>query len=221
MLDPGYASTRAGFAGEDTPKSIAPSYYGVYKGARLFGDHVIDVPRDNVEIKNPYGRDGIVEDWDAAEELWKHSFASKLTGVRPNRVLQEWLNDPTTHKDLQKDMAAAQDTERVLEDHPLFVSEPNWNPTKNREKAIELALEKWAAPAFYVSKSSVLAAFSMGKSTALVIDVGASQLSVAAVHDGMILKKSITRSHLGGNYLSEQVRNTLAIHDLKIGRAHV
>ena len=170
------------------------------------------MPRE-AEIKNPYSRDGIVEDWDAAEELWKHSFASKLTGVRPNRALQDWLNDPTTVPNLQKAMTEAEDTERALEDHPLFVSEPNWNPVKNREKAIELALEKWAAPAFYTLKSSVLAAFSMGKSTALVIDIGASQLSVAAVHDGMILKKSITRSHLAGNYISSQVRNILASHD--------
>lgn len=110
-------------------------------------------------------------------------------------------------------MAESEDTERALEDHPLFMSEPNWNPVKNREKAIELALENWAAPAFYISKSSVLSAFSMGKSTALVIDIGASTLSVAAVHDGMILRKSIVRSHLSGDYMSAQVRNILAQHD--------
>lgn len=187
-----------------------PSYYAFYKDQKLFGDHVIDVPRDNVDIRNPYSRDGIVEDWDTAEQLWKYSFASKLTGVRPNKALQEWLNDVTAVQDLQKAMAEAEDTERALEDHPLFMSEPNWNPAKNREKSIELALESWAAPAFYISKSSVLSAFSMGKSTALVIDIGASNLSVAAVHDGMILKKSITRSHLGGDYLSSQVRSMLA-----------
>jgi len=204
---------RAGFAGEDTPKSIIPSYYASYNDSRLFGDHVIDVPREDVAIKNPYSKDGVVEDWDAAEDLWKHSFASKLTGVRPNRALQEWLNDPDSVPNLQKAMAEAKDTERALEDHPLFLTEPNWNSAKSREKAAEIALEKWAAPAFYTSKSSVLAAFSMGKSTALVIDFGASQLSVAAVHDGMILKKSIMRSYLGGNYISSQVRNVLSAHD--------
>ncbi len=136
VLDPGYSSTRAGFAGEDTPKSIVPSYYASYNDSRLFGDHVIDVPRQGVAIKNPYSRDGVVEDWDAAESLWKHTFASKLTGVRPNRALQEWLNDLTAVPNLQKAMAEAEDTERALEDHPLFMSEPNWNHVKNREKAV-------------------------------------------------------------------------------------
>ena len=213
VLDPGSSTTRAGFAGEDTPKSILPTSYAVQDSKRWFGDHVIDMPREDVAVKNPYSRDGIVEDWDAAEELWKQSFASKLTGIRPNRALEQWLNAPESVPNLQKAMAEAEDTERALEDHPLFLSEPNWNPTKNREKAAELVLENWAAPAFYTSKSSVLAAFGMGKSSALVIDVGASQLSIAAVHDGMILKKSITRSHLGGNYLTSQARNIFASHD--------
>ncbi|MBA7490931.1 hypothetical protein ES702_01474 [subsurface metagenome] len=213
VLDPGYASTRAGFAGEDCPKSIVPSYYASYNDSKLFGDHIIDVPRDDVAIKNPYSKDGVVEDWDTAEELWKYTFASKLTGVRSNKALQRWLNDPKLIPDLQKAMAEEEDTHDPLVDHPLFLTEPNWNPTKNREKAIEIALEKWAAPAFYTSKQGVLAAFSMGKSTALVIDIGASQMSVAAVHDGMILKKSVMKSHLGGDYLSSQVRNVLNAHD--------
>lgn len=204
---------RTGFAGEDTPKSIVPSYYAAYNGNKVYGDHVIDVPREDVAIKNIYSKDGLVEDWDTAEALWKHSFASKLTSVRPNRALQEWLNDPAAVPDLHKAMAEAEDTERTLEDHPLFMSEPNHNPTKYREKAAEIALERWGAPAFYVSKSAVLSAFSMGKSTALVIEMGAAQIQVTAVHDGMVLKKSAMRSHLGGNFISSQFRNVLAAHD--------
>jgi actin-related protein 4 len=166
-----------------------------------------------VEIKNPMGRDGIVEDWDAAEALWKYSFAHKLTGVRPNRALQEWLNDPKSVPDLQKAMADAVDTERCLEDHPLFMTEPSWNPTKSREKCVELALESWAAPALYLGRTGVMAAFAAGKPSALVVDFGASQVSVTPVHDGMILKKGIMRSNIGGNYLSSQVRNMFAANE--------
>lgn len=174
---------------------------------------MIDVPREDIAIKNPYGRDGIVEDWEAAEALWKYSFASKLTGVRPNKALQEWLNDPKAVPDLQKAMAEAEDTERCLEDHPLFMTEPNHNPVKAREKCAEIALESWATPAFFLGKSSVMATFTGGKSSALVIDIGASSISVAGVHDGMILKKSIVRANTGGNYLSSQVRSVLAANE--------
>lgn len=213
MLDPGYNSVRAGFAGEDTPKSIVPTFYASTSSERHFGDHVIDVPREDVEIKNPIGRDGIVEDWDAAEALWKYSFAHKLTGVRPNRALQEWLNDPKAIPDLHKAMADAEDTEKCLEDHPLFMTEPSWNPTKAREKCAEIALESWAAPAFYLGRAGVMGAFAAGRPTALVMDFGASQVSVTPVHDGMILKKGVVKANVGGNYLSSQVLNMLAANE--------
>jgi actin-related protein 4 len=213
VLDPGYSSIRAGFAGEDAPKSIVPTYYASTGTNRFFGDHVVDVTREDVEIKNPMGRDGIVEDWDAAEALWKFTFAHKLTGVRPNRALQDWLNDPKSVPDLQKAMAEAVDTERCLEDHPLFMTEPSWNPTKAREKCLEIALESWATPAFYLGRAGVMAAFANGKPSALVVDFGASQVSVTPLHDGLILKKGIMRSNIGGNFLSSQVRSMFAANE--------
>jgi len=213
VLDPGYNSVRAGFAGEDTPKSIVPTFYTSTSSGRLFGDHVIDVPREDVEIKNPIGRDGIVEDWDAAEALWKYTFAHKLTGVRPNRALQEWLNDPKSVPDLQKAMADAVDTEWCLENHPLFMTEPSWTPTKAREKCVEMALESWGSPAVYLGRAGVMGAFAAGRPTALVMDFGASQVSVTPVHDGMTLKKGVMRSNIGGTYLSSQVRNMLAANE--------
>jgi hypothetical protein len=50
-------------------------------------------------------KDGVVEDWDIAENLFKNSFAAKLTGLRPNRALQQWLNEPETVPNLQQAMA--------------------------------------------------------------------------------------------------------------------
>ena len=210
VLDPGYSSTRAGFAGEDTPKSIIPTYYAYYASKPLFGDHVIDLPREDVAIRNPMNKDGIVEDWDVAEDLFKHSFAAKLTGLRPNRALQQWLNEPEKVPNLQQAMADAVDTEKCLEDHPLFMTEPSWNPTKAREKCTEIAIESWGTPAFYLGRAGVMGAFAAGKSSALVIDIGASTMSITPVHDGMVLKKGVTRSNLAGNFISLQVRNALA-----------
>jgi actin-related protein 4 len=210
VLDPGYSAVRTGFAGEDTPKSIVPSYYAYANGKRLFGDHVIDLPRDDVDIRNPMSKDGTVEDWEAAEELWKDSFAAKLTGVRPNRALGDWLNDPSAIPNLRQSMADAVDTERCLEEHPLFMTEPSWNPTRSREKCTEIAMESWSAPAFYLGRQGVMASFAQGRATSLIIDIGASTMSVTPVHDGHILKKGVTKSNLAGNFLSSQVRNMFA-----------
>ena len=48
--------------------------------------------------------------------------------------------------------------------------------------------------------------FAAGKPSALVIDVGASNVSVTPVHDGLILKKGVIHSPLAGNYISDQLR---------------
>ena len=89
-------------------------------------------------------------------------------------------------------------------------------------------MESWGCPAFWLARSGVLAAytpiiphliksetllpplsFSAGKGTALIIDIGATNVSITPVHDGLILKKGVQHSHLGGNFVSNQIRHML------------
>ena len=84
-------------------------------------------------------------------------------------------------------------TSKTVE-HPLMMTEPAWNPNKNREKTIEFAFEDFQVPAFYLAKGAVCAAFSSGKGTALVVDIGHGQASVTPVCDGLILKKGASPS---------------------------
>lgn len=162
ILDPGYASTRAGFAGEDTPKSVIPTFYGKYstdaQDRYIFGDNIYVNPRPGLSIHNPIGRDGIVEDWDMAERVWEYSVTSRLTGSKQTNPLSNGLNDPESG-DLPMEMDIAEPSEKPLADGPLFMTEPSWNPSKSREKTIELAMEKWESPAFYLARNGPLAAF--------------------------------------------------------------
>ncbi|KAI0590072.1 actin [Pyrenophora tritici-repentis] len=152
VLDPGYSTVRAGFAGEDVPKSVCPSFYGqTSSGEYLFGENSIHAPAGGLEIKNYWGSDGIVEDWDTATKLWD---------------------------------------------------------AKAREKYIEIAMEDWGTPAFFLQKTGVLAAFASGKASGIIIDVGASHTSVTPVLDGMVLRKGVQKSPLAGNFVSEQIRTS-------------
>jgi actin-related protein 4 len=106
------------------------------------------------------------------------------------------------------DEAAEQleEQEKVLGEYPLLMSEPAWNPPKAREKTMEIAMEEWGVPAFFLAKSAQLAAFSQGKPTALVVDVGHQNTSVTAMYEGMILKKSVHKTPLAGNWINDQIR---------------
>ncbi|BDD63793.1 NuA4 histone acetyltransferase subunit [Monascus purpureus] len=209
VLDPGFSTTRAGFAGEDTPKSLIPTYYGKYSSDGqekfVFGDNIFVTPRPGLSVHNPIGKDGVVEDWDMAEKLWEYSFTSRLIGPKPDNPLKNRLND-VLNGELPTEMEGVETDEKPLSDTPLLVTECGWNPTKAREKTIEIAMEKWDTPAFYSGRNGVLAAFAAGKASALVVDVGASNISVTPVHDGMILKRGVQRSPLGGDYISSQIR---------------
>lgn len=140
VLDPGYSSTRAGFAGEDAPKSLVPTYYGrkgseQIKNKLALGDNAIHYsihhPEADFHIENPMSPDSTVEDWDVARQIWEHSITSRLTGSTE---------------------------EKPLAGYPLLMTEPAWNPSKAREKAIEIAMEDWGTPAFFMVKDPVAAA---------------------------------------------------------------
>ena len=65
---------------------------------------------------------------------------------------------------------------------------------------------KWLQiPAFFLVKTAVLSAFANGRSTALVLDSGATHTSAVPVHDGYVLQHAIIKSPLGGNFLVNQV----------------
>ncbi|KAF2129895.1 Actin/actin-like protein [Dothidotthia symphoricarpi CBS 119687] len=211
VLDPGYSSTRAGFAGEDVPKSVCPSFYGQLdsdSGSQyLFGENAIHAPTDGLQIKNYWGADGIVEDWDTAAKLWEYTITSRLTGARPGDPARNGLNDDPSAEPMDMDVdKVVEGQERPLDDSPLLVTEPGWNSAKAREKYIEIAMEDWGTPAFFLQKTGVLAAFASGKASGIIIDVGASHTSVTPVVDGMVLRKGVQKSPLAGNFVSSQIR---------------
>lgn len=254
VLDPGYCSTRAGFAGEDVPKCVLPSFYGHVGGRDIFGDEVM-IPREGFEVRNYMGRDSVVENWDVAPRLWEHMLVKRLQpdrahllGRTPVLAKPKPADAPATNGSGEKpadgegdvameDAAAAttttaaaaataaeaaeaeaESTEDMLEtalgENPLLMTEAPWNPTKAREKAIEIAMEGWGVPAFWLTKTPALAAFAAGKATALVVDVGGANASVVAVHDGMVLKRSIQHSPVGaGLWVSGQIRSMWEAQD--------
>ncbi|KAL1301716.1 hypothetical protein AAFC00_005924 [Neodothiora populina] len=217
VLDPGSYSVRAGFAGEDAPKSVVPSFYGVSQAPDspqyLFGDNAIHNPNAGMDIRNPFNSESIVEDWDVASKLFEYSITSRLTGVRQSSPSKNGLNnDPKEDGGAEGDgdgdvaMDGTEEVEKPMAEHPLLMTEPAWNPAKARAKAMEIAIEDWGVPAFWMGKTGMLAAFASGKPNALVVDIGANMVSVTPISDGFVLKKGIQKSHLAGNFISQQLR---------------
>lgn len=202
------------------PKCVLPSFYSHIGDRDLFGDEVIR-PREDLELRNYMNTKSEVEDWDIAAKIWENMLVKRLNPPTETPPSKNGLNDPSNPKDGEgdvnmEDVEAQELQEKPLYENPILLTEPATNPSKKREKAIELVFENWGTPAFWLSRTPVLASFAAGKATALVIEVGGSNTSITAVHDGMTLKKSAVQSSAGGLWLSQQVRAMWASNDPKI-----
>jgi actin-related protein 4 len=99
-----------------------------------------------------------VQDWDTAAKLWEYSITSRLTGPRGSDPRTNGLNENGDGEDMDVD-GVVDDGEKPMSDNPLLMSEPGKTSAKSRERAIQIAMEDWDVPAFWIGKSGVLAAY--------------------------------------------------------------
>lgn len=99
-------------------------------------------------------KDGRVEDWDTAAKLWEYAITSRLTNAKPTPLASNGLND-TSNEDTQMEGVAEQ--EKPLQENPLLMTETGWNAGGDREKGIEIAMENWGCPAFWLARNGILA----------------------------------------------------------------
>lgn len=78
VVDAGSYSTRIGYAGDDFPKVIAPSWYAESADGQKLFDAALDYPKAGKALV-PLMKDGMVDDWEGAVAQYKHYF--ELLGV--------------------------------------------------------------------------------------------------------------------------------------------
>lgn len=84
-------------------------------------------------------------------------------------------------------------------DHPvLLVLHPSF---EERERVVRMAFSM-GHPAIYLARSPVMSAFSAGRHSALVIDLGGEGTRITPVHDGLIVMAGIQQSPIGGKAIS-------------------
>ncbi|CAG8590901.1 13527_t:CDS:2 [Acaulospora colombiana] len=137
VLDIGAHTVRAGYAGDDSPKSVFSTSYGyrdetveengqsVTKKKVWCGDFGPALWKPRQEVGSPF-REGLLEDFTYIPNIINHAFNDTL------------YCDPA--------------------DHPVLVTEPAWNTPANRERMAEILFEEFKVPAFYIANSGVLSA---------------------------------------------------------------
>eukprot|EP00696_Hemimastix_kukwesjijk_P013205 gnl/Hemi2/26572_TR8927_c0_g4_i1.p1 gnl/Hemi2/26572_TR8927_c0_g4~~gnl/Hemi2/26572_TR8927_c0_g4_i1.p1 ORF type:complete len:434 (-),score=92.05 gnl/Hemi2/26572_TR8927_c0_g4_i1:68-1369(-) len=208
VLDMGSYSTKGGYAGEDTPKAIFPTSVGVvYEGK----DGVVGQgPR---EVGDEADRDA------PATRLFYVGNSSVEYRRNHMHVTSPFSKGLVTDWDVVEQLWDHAFKTRLLinpQEHPILLGEQTFNPSPLRMKSCELMFEKYQVPALFVAKNPVLAAFSSGKATALVLDSGGGVTSAVPVHEGYALQKCVVKSTLAGEVLTAHTHQILAARNIHV-----
>jgi actin-related protein len=130
-----------------------------------------------VEVNYLY-KDGDIENWDVYEKIVDYS-----------------LNH--SHCLSLKD----------LKEHPILLSCPVWSSLTTRQKHIEIMFETFRASHIYLARTPSLVAFSVGRPSVIVLDVGHQYSYVCPVVDGFCLTKNVERTRVSGEMFNHILKS--------------
>ena len=185
VIDNGSCSIKAGFAGEDKPKTTFPTIActaktpfvngrpcpSLYVGSE--GEHLSGLVNTDFPIRH-----GLVTNWEYMEKIWWQTFFNELC-VDPEKT-------------------------------PVLLSEPAFNPKGNRMKMTEIMFESFHVPSMNISPQPVLSLYANGCNTAIVVESGDGVSYCVPLSQGFSIPEAITRFDIAGsditNYLQELLK---------------
>ncbi|XP_072912500.1 uncharacterized protein [Hemitrygon akajei] len=95
------------------------------------------------------------------------------------------------------------------EEHPILLTEAAMNPHRNRERMVEIMFEAFNVPFTFVAMQAVLALYSAGRTTGIILDSGDGVTHTVPVYEGYNLPHAIQRLNLAGRDLTEHLKKLL------------
>lgn len=180
VIDNGTAFMKAGFSGEEAPRTVFPTLVGtpskvdqtlknIDKKEKFFGQESLQKLGIN-NSSHPI-EDGSIKNWDEMELLWHHTLYNEL------RI--------------------------VPEEHNIILTDSPLNSKENREKMCEIMFEKFLTPGLFICSTSVMSTYSTGRTIGMVIDSGETVTNYVPVYEGFAFDHATIKSKIGGRDLTD------------------
>ena len=96
------------------------------------------------------------------------------------------------------------------------MTEAPLNPKTNRERMTQIMFEVFNVPCLYVSLQGVLALYSSGRTSGVVLDSGDGVSHTVPIYEGYAIPHAIQRIFLSGRNLTEYLRELLSERGLSL-----
>lgn len=185
VIDNGSGYMKAGFSGEEAPKVMFPTMVGKTK---VEGIYVGDEKKESIIGSEAEKKFGILD------------ISYPIQGgvvVNWDEMERIWTN--TFYAELKI----------APEEHNLLLTESPFTSRKDREKTLEMMFETFNCASTYIVAQSVLAAYSVGKSTGISIDCGHTSLNFAPIYEGFLQKNCVFHIPIAGKDINDLLINLL------------
>lgn len=174
VIDNGSGVTKAGMAGDDKPRAVFPCVVGRPKTGSTF---------PGVEKKDLY----------IADEAQKIRGVLNISYPVEHGIVTNWEDmkkiwEHTIYNDLRVEPSECS----------VMFTEAPMNPKANREQMIDIAFNTFGFKGFYVGVQAVLAMFSTGRTTGIVLDSGDGVTHAVPIYETYSVPHAVTKAMLAG-----------------------
>lgn len=185
IIDNGSTLCKVGFAGDEVPRSIFPA--------------VIGHSKYNLTVNGHQNKDIYVGN-EAFEKRGTCilNYPNKSTGTL-NTDEMDLLYHNIFHNELKVDP----------KEHPILLIEKLYKQKSRIESQVQILFETFNVPSICIEEKSVLALFSTGRDTGIVLHSGDYLSYACPIFERRPIQNAIKLSNVGGNEITESIKNEI------------
>jgi len=192
IIDIGSGEIKAGFSGEEKPKVTFNNYFGEPKYKKI----IRTFDNESKEKTEQY----IGEDCDKYLGLIKLRYPVIHGSFENESDILTIFSHIFTKLGLNS---------QEIKEHPVLITEPILNPSKNREQITHTLVDNLGVPGIFFASQPLLSLFSTSATSGTVLESGEGVTQSCVVYEGYSIPSSYERYNYGGKDVTEFLRDLL------------